>query len=135
MKRLDAPLLVGEINVVGKSAGGGEMTRRYYDYFAREGWAATLWTWKELRPEGGLHANMWMLVTNRDPLPRLDFQTSSKQEIEAVFRSLSTMPMAVDEDLRHWLTTDQQPAPLPTTFPTAVPTTQAGPATAPTTRP
>ena len=117
MESINAPLLVGEINVVHKDAGGGQMMRRYYDYFAERGWAVTYWTLKELWPQGGLRENMWMLTTNAQPFPKVDIHTSSKEEIEAAFRSLSTMPLVTDPDLLHWLTTDQKPAPLPTTAP------------------
>lgn len=41
--------------------------------------------------------------------PDLDTGGSSKAEIEAYFESLSTMNYAVDQDLRLWMNTDEQP--------------------------
>lgn len=120
MEGINTPLLVGEINVVHKSAGGGEMMRRYYDYFAEQGWAVTYWTLKELRPEGGVRDAMWMLNVNAENLKTVDIHTSSKEEIETFMRSMSTIPLAVDGDLKEWLTTDKQPSPLP---PATQPTT------------
>jgi endoglucanase len=118
MESIQSPLLVGEINVVHKPAGGGEMMRRYYDFFAERGWAVTFWTLKEHRPDGGIKDTMWMLTTNRDDLKTVDIATSTKAEIEAFFESLSTIPLVTDDDLLHWLTTSDQPGPLPTTAPT-----------------
>ena len=113
MKSIRAPLFVGEINVVYKSAGGGEMLRRYYDHFAEQGWPVTLWTLKEHRPDGGLRDAMWMLTTNQDDLKTVDIHTSSKEEIEAFFKSMASVPLVVDKDLQHWLTTTDKPSPLP----------------------
>lgn len=112
MERLNAPLLIGEINVVFKAAGGGEMMRRYYDFAAANHMPLTYWTLKELWPEGGLRDRMWMLTTNRDPLPKVDVRTSSAAEIEAAFKALATMPLIADPDLVHWLTSDAKPSPL-----------------------
>ena len=117
MTSINAPLIVGEINVVYKSAGGGEMIRRYYDSFAEQGWAVTYWTLKELQPAGGVTDAMWKLTTNAENLKTVDIHTSSKEEIETFFKSMSTIPLATDEDVLHWLTTDEKPGPLPTSQP------------------
>jgi glucan 1,3-beta-glucosidase len=58
------PLLVGEMNVVLKSAGGPEMMRRSFDAYAQGGWAVTMWAYKCFSPEGGLADGSWGMVTN-----------------------------------------------------------------------
>ncbi len=106
------PLLIGEMNVVYKQAGGGEMVRRYFDFAREQGWAISYWTIKELTPGGGVHDRAWSLTTNANAIPPVDIHTSSEKEIEAGFRSLATMPLVTNPDLLHWLTTDQRPSPL-----------------------
>ena len=49
----------------------------------------------------------------RPPGTRVDLNTSSLDEIREYFASLSAMDYAVYEGLRHWLTTDESPGPLP----------------------
>lgn len=60
----NAPFLLGEMNVVHDSAGGGEMMRHHYDASAARGWATTMWSWKTLSPEGGAGTDVWHLATN-----------------------------------------------------------------------
>ncbi|RYG74570.1 hypothetical protein EON77_11780, partial [bacterium] len=112
MREIGAPLAIGEMNVVFKGAGGGEMIRRWYDYAAREGWPITIWTLKELTASGGAHERMWMITTNAGPLAKVDIHTAPKEAIEAYFRGMSTMPLMDDPDTLHWLTTKDAPRPL-----------------------
>ena len=108
MERLNIPLLVGEFNVVSKKAGGGEMMRRYYDVYEEYGWPATMWSYKVLTKQGGIKEMNWGMVTNEDSLLVLDLNNDSMSEIESWFRGLSSMKIAVDEDLRFWMTTDEK---------------------------
>ena len=108
MERLNIPLLVGEFNVVAKKAGGGEMMRRYYDVYEEYGWPATMWSYKVLTKQGGIKEMNWGMVTNEDSLLVLDLNNDSLSEIESWFRGLSSMEIAVDEDLRFWMTTDEK---------------------------
>lgn len=108
MERLNIPLLVGEFNVVAKKAGGGEMMRRYYDVYEEYGWPATMWSYKVLTKQGGIKKMNWGMVTNEDSLLVLDLNNDSMSEIESWFRELSSMKIAVDEDLRFWMTTDEK---------------------------
>ena len=108
MERLNIPLLVGEFNVVAKKAGGGEMMRRYYDVYEEYGWPATMWSYKVLTKQGGIKEMNWGMVTNEDSLLVLDLNNDSMSEIESWFRGLSSMKIAVDEDLRFWMTTDEK---------------------------
>lgn len=127
MDRLDTPLFIGEFNVVLNDAGGAEMMRRYYDLYADNGWPATMWSYKVFSANGGIGAGSWGMVTNRDALPTLELATAPKNEIEAWFRGLSTMELAPHEELRHWLTTSESPAPLDT-LPQGPPKLRAPPA-------
>jgi len=108
MERLKIPLLIGEFNVVAKKAGGGEMMRRYYDVYEEYGWPATMWSYKVLTKQGGIKEMNWGMVTNKDSLLVLDLNNDSLNEIESWFRRLSSMEIAVDEDLRFWLTTNEK---------------------------
>ena len=108
MERLKIPLLVGEFNVVAKKAGGGEMMRRYYDVYEENRWLATMWSYKVLTKQGGIQEMNWGMVTNEDSLLVLDLNNDSLSEIEFWFRGLSSMKIAVDEDLRFWMTTDEK---------------------------
>ncbi|MDQ3813479.1 MAG: glycoside hydrolase family 5 protein, partial [Armatimonadota bacterium] len=112
MSRMNAPLIIGETKVVYRGPGTAEMTRRYLDAYSAEGWAMIQWTWKELSPQSASPTSRWMLATNAQDWPALDLRTSTQQEIEAFFRSLSTMPLRFDEEMRHWLTTAEKPSPL-----------------------
>ena len=109
LKSNDAAMLIGEFNVVLEKAGGDAVMRRYFDDFARRGWMATMWSYKLLKPAGGVQADNWYLVTNAEPLPKIDVRKSSLSEIEAYFRPLATMPLVADEALRKALTSPTPP--------------------------
>ena len=109
LEQWNVPYFVGEFNVVLDQAGGADMMRRYYDVFETNGWAATLWAYKLLNRDGGVHPNHWYMVTNREPLTPPDFLANSEQEIEAFCRSLGTMELAQAEDLHHALTAKDAP--------------------------
>jgi endoglucanase len=88
--------------------------RRYYDEYAAHGWAATMWSYKLLHRRGGAGGDFWGMVANEDPLRRVDLATSTFEELQAFFAWLGTSPLAVNEALRHQLTTDR-PDPVPLT--------------------
>lgn len=108
------PLLVGEFNVVFQNLQAPALMRRYYDEYAARGWAATMWSYKLLHRRGGAGGDFWGMVANRDPLPQIDLATSTFAELQAFFAWLGTSPLAVNEALRHQLTTDR-PDPVPLT--------------------
>ncbi|MAJ43764.1 MAG: hypothetical protein CMF96_03330 [Candidatus Marinimicrobia bacterium] len=112
MDSLNNTLLVGEFNVVSKKAGGGEMMRRYYDRYAEYGWLSTMWSYKVLSQQGGIKKMNWGMVTNKNKLPNLDIRNDNLNVIKDWFKGLSTMDIAVDEDLRYWLTTNEEPSSL-----------------------
>lgn len=112
MDRLRTPLFIGEFNVVSRKAGGGEMMRRYFDFYAAQGWPTTMWSYKVFTREGGMKDGSWGMVSNAEPLPAIRFSEAGADEIENWFRSFSTMPYAVNEDLRHWMTTRDSPSSL-----------------------
>jgi hypothetical protein len=110
MKSFNSPLLIGEFNVVLKNAGGGEMMRRYYDYYESVNWPATMWSYKVLDATGGVSEGTWGMVTNANDLVDIDLKTASYEEIRKWFTSYGDMEYVVDEDLRYWLTTNMDPA-------------------------
>ncbi len=101
---LQAPLFVGEWNPVFERLGGGDLMRHYFDRYAERGWAATMWSYKILHREGGVIDDNWYMVSNAEPLPGLDFETASNDEIEAYFRWFGEMDYVIDEPMRHALT-------------------------------
>lgn len=105
-----APFLAGEFNVVFDKAGGSDMMRRYYDVCASHGWAATMWSYKIVKHDGGCHPDNWYLVTNRDPLAIPSLRTASTEEIENFFKQLGTMDYAQDDELRMALTSPKAPS-------------------------
>jgi endoglucanase len=110
--RIGSPMLIGEFNVVLEKCGGEAMMRRYYDEFASRGWMATMWSYKLLKPAGGVEGDNWYLVTNADALPAIDVRTSSLEQIEKYMSELATMPLAVDEKL-HTALTEKVAPPMP----------------------
>ena len=112
MESFNSPLLIGEFNVVLKKAGGGEMMRRYYDYYESLNWPATMWSYKVLNNDGGIGEGSWGMVTNEDKLEDIDLSYATKNAISHWFESCSRLDYAIDEDLKYWLTTNEKPAPL-----------------------
>lgn len=110
LRDVEAPLLVGEFNVVFRRAGGPELMRYYFDVFARYGWWGTLWSYKLIHAEGGLGRDNWYLVTNRERAPKISLRDSSYEEILAFFEWLGKVPYAVDEELRAALTRESASA-------------------------
>jgi len=100
LKDTNAPYLVGEYNVVLRSNGGDDLMRTYADAFASHGWASTLWSYKILQPDGGMKPDSWGMVTNAEPMPKLDLKTCSYDEAKAWFDSIGTMKLDVNESLR-----------------------------------
>ncbi len=106
LDRLDVPYLIGEFNVVFDHVGGPAMMRTFFDTFERHGWAATMWSYKITKPRPGIENSNWYLATNDVPFDLGELRTMDDQTLEAKFRSLSTMPLAVDTDLRSALRAD-----------------------------
>jgi hypothetical protein len=93
----NVPYLVGEFNPVVKDNGGPAMLRRYFDAFAAQGWAATMWSYKLIKRAPGAEPEPWYLVTNATALDIPSFAHSSDAQLEAFFRSLGTMDYALAE--------------------------------------
>lgn len=102
--RLKAPFLIGEMNVVFESAGGGAMMRRYYDAHASYGWATTMWSYRVTSDKGGHAGGSWGMVTNKGPARKIDLRQASEAEVEAYFRGFSSEPLVEYADLKKHLT-------------------------------
>ena len=88
------------------------MMRAYYDRFAEYGWPCTMWSYKTLSDKGGVGSDAWCMATNAAPLPRVDLQNSSYEDLENFFTSLATMPLAVNDRLRdEWLRAESRSMP------------------------
>lgn len=112
--KLNVPYFVGEFNVVLDQVGGPNLMRRHFDAFSEQGWAATMWSYKIVKPEPGVEDSNWYLATNSEPFDLRDIRTADDKTLEQRFRSLGTMPLAVDDELRVALTSETAPRlPLP----------------------
>lgn len=106
-----SPYYVGEFNVVLDSEDPCRVMRSYYDRFADYGWPCTMWSYKLISAKGGVGSDAWYMATNADPLPSLDLNNSSYEDLKNFFASLATIPLATNERLLNALTT-AKPAPL-----------------------
>lgn len=102
---MDVPYLIGEFNVVFDHVGGPELMRKYFDTYNAKGWAATMWSYKITKASPGLEDSNWYMVTNDESFDMTDLRAVDDQTLEERFRSLSTMPLAIDHELRQALTT------------------------------
>ncbi|MDX2064448.1 MAG: cellulase family glycosylhydrolase [Fimbriimonadaceae bacterium] len=112
----DAPFLIGEFNVVFKSAGGAGMMRRTYDRHAAYGWMSTMWSYKVLGNAGGVGDACWGLVTNADPIAKIDPKTASLAELQQWADGLGTLRLEVYTELRDLLAAENPtlpPLPMP----------------------
>jgi glucan 1,3-beta-glucosidase len=64
LETMGLPMLIGEMNVVFKRAGGAKMMRREFDAYSRLGWATTMWSYKVFGDDGTAGGG-WGMVTNR----------------------------------------------------------------------
>lgn len=108
LEEVQTPMFIGEWNPVFENLGGGDLMRRYFDEYGQRGWAATIWSYKILHPEGGVIDDNWYMVSNAGPLNSPNFETASKKEIEAYFKSFATMEYVVDEPMRLALTREDR---------------------------
>lgn len=107
IERLGGPFLVGEFNTVMHANGGVYMTRMQYDRYARAGWAATLWSYKILKPEPGIGGDTWQMVSNAQPLPSISPKTSTREEFDAYFDAVGKVELVAHPELREALTTSK----------------------------
>lgn len=101
---MDVPYFVGEFNVVFDHVGGAQLMRTYFDTYNAQGWAATMWSYKITKASPGIEDSNWYMVTNAESFDMTDLRTVDDQTLEARFRSLGHMPLAIDDDLRGALT-------------------------------
>jgi hypothetical protein len=99
-KRLDAPVFVGEWNVMDKSAGGTAMTRRYIDEMGSRGWSWAIWTYKQTNAGGVSPDIFWSFYRNARPLELPDFQTDTLPEILRKIRGVRTENLTLFAPLR-----------------------------------
>lgn len=116
MKRLDAPLFVGEFQPWADMDGelGGQITRASFDRYAALGWASAVWSYKVVSNAGGEQQSNWGLVANasNSPSPQIDFQKASLQDIEALFRSYGSMPYVERTEVMKWIRSKEAPNPF-----------------------
>ncbi len=109
LKSAKVPFYVGEFNVVLNQSGGPAMMRKDYDTFASHGWAATMWSYKLIKPQGGATDNSWYMVSNRNNVPSISVRHSSEAKILAYFKSMGTIPLAINRPLLDAMTSPHAP--------------------------
>ena len=124
LESVQTPMLIGEWNPVFEHLGGGNLMRRYFDEYAKYGWAATIWSYKILHRKGGVITDNWYMVSNAEPLRELDFETATLDEIEDYFKWFGQMEYVIDEPMRLALT---RPDPVDLKLPAPPPPMRAAP--------
>ncbi len=115
LEQIDTAFLVGEFQPwagLGVDL-GGQVARVTYDTYIELGWATTSWAYKVLTTSGGQGDGVWGMVTNKQPLPAIEFSTATKREIEERFRLFATLEYDVHQGLMHWLNADKAPVLFP----------------------
>ena len=110
---VDAPMLVGEFNVVFDHVGGAALMRATYDRYAELGWSATMWSAKRLLSSPSADADGWALITNAAPLEPIDVFGDTRETLENKLISYGTMEVRLHERLREALTAEEAPARFP----------------------
>jgi endoglucanase len=114
MRRLDAPLLIGEFQPWAQlgPALSARVTRASYDTYAKYGWAATAWSYKLVSVKGGQGKGTWGLVTNStaSPLPQLDFNQAPLTAIESLFTGFGKVEYAAHPGMMEAMRAKTAPA-------------------------
>ena len=127
MKKWNAPLVIGEMQVAFDSLQQPRLTRWYYDYYNRLGWAPFVWSWKLVKPEAGVQKDNWYCVTNAEAWT-IDLRNDAYDEIVAKYKKLGTMRYVPDPELKAAMTADAadlEPFELPSLGATTRPTVRA----------
>ncbi|MEM8784069.1 MAG: cellulase family glycosylhydrolase [Planctomycetota bacterium] len=109
----EAPMLVGEFNVVFDHVGGADLTRAYYDRFEELGWSATMWCAKRVLKSPDPRGDGWALTTNTTPIAPLDIFQDSVETLENKLKSYGTGGAVVNERVRAALSADQPAVAFP----------------------
>jgi glucan 1,3-beta-glucosidase len=116
---LDTPFFVGEFQPWAQMGPelGGQVTRATYDAYAAAGWASAAWSYKIVTNAGGQGKGTWGLVTNARGarVPKIDFNTASLAEIEALFRQFGSVPYEPQQAVMRWMQSATPPAPFAAT--------------------
>ncbi len=94
IQEAQAPLLIGEMQPwTGLGEMGGENTRATLDKYEELGWAATIWSYKNMTLAGGLANGQWGFVTNAGGNQLLTkSQTWSCNDWETTFEDACDVP-------------------------------------------
>jgi len=103
-----APFLIGEFQpwtLLGQDA--GEITRKTFDVYNAQGWAATAWAYKTTvttAHSGNAESGWpWGLFTNTSGYGNINMSTASVNDIESWFSQFSTQTLAGHPDVNYWM--------------------------------
>lgn len=109
LKKVHAAFYLGEFNVMHNKSWAPAALRRIFDTCANNGWAATMWSYKLLKPRGGATGSTWFMVSNRNNIRPISLKHSSYARLHQYFASMGTMPLAINKSLWNALTAKRPP--------------------------
>ncbi|VUD67281.1 Endo-1,4-beta-xylanase A [Thalassocella blandensis] len=108
MEARQAPFLIGEFQpwtLLGRD--GGEITRKTFDVFNGNGWAATAWSYKTVSTGGhsgnGNNGWPWGMITNRTGFGNINISNASTAQIENWFRQFASQELVTHPDIAYWM--------------------------------
>jgi hypothetical protein len=110
LEKAAAPFLVSGFNPAYARVAAPAMIRKYFDEFARRGWAACLWNYKLPLHAGAGSADTWALVASEEPIPEINLESATPEEIQTHLASLNDRTYKVSEALRAALTSKTPPS-------------------------
>jgi hypothetical protein len=98
LKRLDAPLYIGEWSIIQEKSGGEAMMRRYVEEFDRRGWSWAVWIFKQANRDP-VHG-YWGFYRNKKPIEMPDVATDTAEQLIAKMQQFRTDNMALYEPMQ-----------------------------------
>jgi hypothetical protein len=98
LKRLDAPLYVGEWSIIQEKSGGEAMMRRYVEEFDRRGWSWAVWIYKQANRDP-VHG-YWGFYRNRKAIDMPNPATDMAEELIAKMPQFRTDNMRLYEPMQ-----------------------------------
>lgn len=98
LKRIDAPLYVGEWSIIQEASGGEAMMHRYFDEFEKRGWSSSVWIYKQ----ANRHAvqGYWGFYRNNKDLDLPNLATDSVEQLVAKMAQFRTENMVLFEPMQ-----------------------------------
>ncbi len=99
LKRLDAPLYVGEWSIIQEKSGGEAMMRRYVDEFDQRGWSSAVWIYKQANRDP-VHG-YWGFYRNDKGIDMPNPAADSVEQLIGKMKQFRTENMVLYEPMQH----------------------------------